>query len=169
MSTATISENPTLSLLAISKRFGATKALDQVDLVLRRGEVVALLGANGAGKSTLAKIASGVSEPDQGQIFLNGRPARFLSPRSARENGVITVHQATDQLGVAGVSIAQNLILDELCGRTFPVFVGNVMHVNYPTMPQIETGSFNRTHIYSDYRSYANSYASSNRLEYTVS
>jgi simple sugar transport system ATP-binding protein len=125
MSTATISENPTLSLLAISKRFGATKALDQVDLVLRRGEVVALLGANGAGKSTLAKIASGVSEPDQGQIFLNGRPARFLSPRSARENGVITVHQATDQLGVAGVSIAQNLILDELCGRTFPAFVGN--------------------------------------------
>lgn len=117
-------ESPALSLLAMSKSFGPTKALQNVDLLLRRGEVVALLGANGAGKSTLAKIASGVVEPDHGQISINGRPVRFSSPRSARESGVVTVHQATDQLGVAGISVAQNLVLDELCGGSFSTFAG---------------------------------------------
>src|ERR1700734_1370146 len=117
-------ESPALSLLAMSKSFGPTKALQNVDLLLRRGEVVALLGANGAGKSTLAKIASGVVEPDHGQISINGRPVRFSSPRSARESGVVTVHQATDQLGVAGISVAQNLVLDEFCGGSFSTFAG---------------------------------------------
>src|ERR1700723_553752 len=70
-------ESPALSLLSMSKSFGPTKALQNVDLLLRPGEVVALLGANGAGKSTLAKIASGVVEPDHGQISINGRPVRF--------------------------------------------------------------------------------------------
>ena len=93
----------------MSKSFGPTKALQTVDLVLRRGEVVALLGASGAGKSTLAKIASGVFEPDQGRILINRKAVRFSSPRSARESGVVTVHQATAQLGVAGISVVQNL------------------------------------------------------------
>jgi ABC-type sugar transport system ATPase subunit len=53
-----------IELRGVSKRFGATLALDDVDLAVRRGEVLALLGANGAGKSTLAKIASGVLGPD---------------------------------------------------------------------------------------------------------
>src|SRR3984957_9616855 len=117
-------ESPALSLRSMSKSFGPTRALENVDLLLRRGEVVALLGANGAGKSTLAKIASGVVEPDHGQISINGRPVRFSSPRSARESGVVTVHQATDQLGVAGISVAQNLVLDELCGGSFSTFAG---------------------------------------------
>jgi simple sugar transport system ATP-binding protein len=117
-------DSPALSLLSMSKSFGPTRALENVDLVLRRGEVVALLGANGAGKSTLAKIASGVVEPDHGQMLINGRAVRFSSPRSARENGVVTVHQATDQLGVAGMSVAQNLVLDELCGGSFSAFAG---------------------------------------------
>jgi simple sugar transport system ATP-binding protein len=72
-------ESPALSLLSMSKSFSPTKALQNVDLLLRRGEVVALLGANGAGKSTLAKIASGVVEPDHGQISINGRPVRSFS------------------------------------------------------------------------------------------
>src|SRR3984957_17813511 len=117
-------ESPALSLRSMSKSFGPTRALENVDLLLRRGEVVALLGANGAGKSTLAKIASGVVEPDHGQISINGRPVRFSSPRSARESGVVTVHQATDQLGVAGISVAQNLVLDELCGGSFSTLAG---------------------------------------------
>jgi ABC-type sugar transport system ATPase subunit len=75
-------DSPALSLLSMSKSFGPTRALENVDLVLRRGEVVALLGANGAGKSTLAKIASGVVEPDHGQMLINGRAVRFSSPRA---------------------------------------------------------------------------------------
>jgi simple sugar transport system ATP-binding protein len=70
---------PALSLLSLGKRFGATQALDDVDLSIARGEVVALMGANGAGKSTLAKIATGVIRPDRGRMFVAGR-----QPRPAR-------------------------------------------------------------------------------------
>ena len=57
-----------LRLTNISKAYGAERVLDQVDLSIGRGEVVALMGANGAGKSTLAKIAAGVLKPDKGHI-----------------------------------------------------------------------------------------------------
>ncbi|MGA2795272.1 MAG: ATP-binding cassette domain-containing protein [Roseiarcus sp.] len=105
-----------LELHAVSKRFGATLALDAVDLVVARGEVVALLGANGAGKSTLAKIASGVIEPDSGSVKIAGQAVRLASPSAAREAGVVIVHQRTDQLGAAGLTVAENLVLDGLCG-----------------------------------------------------
>lgn len=108
-----------LTLRQISKRFGPTLALSDADLTIGKGEVVALLGANGAGKSTLAKIASGVYRPDAGSIEAGGRTVRFASPRDAREAGIVTVHQAIDQLGVVGISVAENLVLDELCGGGF--------------------------------------------------
>src|SRR5215475_16021272 len=62
-----------LAMRNISKRFGGTLALDNVDLTLRRGEVLALLGENGAGKSTLIKILAGVHQPDGGEILFAGR------------------------------------------------------------------------------------------------
>jgi len=113
-----------LALEGIAKSFGATHAIERVSLAVRKGEALALMGANGAGKSTLAKIASGALQPDAGQILLDGRAVRFLSPRSARENGVVTVHQATDQLGVVGISVGENLVLDGICGGTFPMIAG---------------------------------------------
>ena len=97
-------------------RFGATQALDSVHLTVGRGETVALLGANGAGKSTLAKIASGVLQPNSGTIRIDGRAVRLASPREARAAGVVIVHQRTDQLGAPGLSVAENLVLDGLCG-----------------------------------------------------
>jgi simple sugar transport system ATP-binding protein len=103
-------------LRCISKRFGATQALNDVDLEIGRGEVVALMGANGAGKSTLAKIAAGVIQPDGGRIEVAGRQTRIASPQAARRAGIVVVHQSTDQLGVPGLSVAENLILDQLCG-----------------------------------------------------
>jgi simple sugar transport system ATP-binding protein len=105
-----------LSLLSVSKRFGATQALEDVDLAIGRGEVVALMGANGAGKSTLAKIAAGVSRPDSGRIIVSGRELRLASPRAAHAAGIVVVHQSTDQLGVPGLTVAENLVLDALCG-----------------------------------------------------
>jgi simple sugar transport system ATP-binding protein len=107
---------PALSLISVSKQFGATQALENVDLSVGRGEVVALMGANGAGKSTLAKIAAGVTRPDTGSILVSGSELRFGSPRSARTAGIVIVHQSTDQLGVPGLSVAENLVLDTLCG-----------------------------------------------------
>ena len=65
--------SPVLTVSAVAKRFGATVALDRVDLSIGAGEIVALMGANGAGKSTLVKILSGVYRADAGSLSLAGR------------------------------------------------------------------------------------------------
>jgi simple sugar transport system ATP-binding protein len=83
-----------------------------------------LMGANGAGKSTLAKIASGVIRPDEGRVFVAGNEIKLSSPQAARKEGIVIVHQSTDQLGVPGLSIAENLLLDELCDGSFGAFAG---------------------------------------------
>jgi simple sugar transport system ATP-binding protein len=104
-----------LQLADISKSYGTTRVVSEVDLSIDRGEVVALMGANGAGKSTLAKIASGVVQPDSGHILVDGRRVKLAGPQDARSHGIFIVHQSTDQLGVPGLSVAENLVLDELC------------------------------------------------------
>jgi simple sugar transport system ATP-binding protein len=114
---------PALSLVSLSKRFGATQALDDVKLAVGRGEAVALMGANGAGKSTLAKIASGALRPDGGRILISGREISLPSPQAARAAGIVVVHQSTHQLGVPGLSVAENLLLDRLCGGGMGVLV----------------------------------------------
>jgi ribose transport system ATP-binding protein len=68
------SREPVLSFRGVDKTFGATKAVNEVDLDIHGGEVVALLGENGAGKSTLIKILAGIHRPDRGEIRLGGRP-----------------------------------------------------------------------------------------------
>ena len=86
-------ETPILEVRNVTKRFGATLALDNVSLELRRGEVLALLGDNGAGKSTLIKCLSGVYQPDEGQVLLEGEEVTINSPMGARDLGVETVYQ----------------------------------------------------------------------------
>jgi simple sugar transport system ATP-binding protein len=89
----------------ISKSFGAIKSLDRVNLVLRKGEVLGLVGDNGAGKSTLSKILSGAVIPDSGRIVLDGREVRFASPGDARREQVEMVYQdlsLCDTIDVAG-------------------------------------------------------------------
>ena len=84
---------PALRVRGAVKRFGAVVALDGVDLEVRRGEVLALLGDNGAGKSTLIKCLSGVHRLDSGTIEMDGRPVAVHSPADARALGVETVYQ----------------------------------------------------------------------------
>jgi len=105
-----------ISATRITKSFGPTRALVDADLVLKRGEVVALMGANGAGKSTLVKILSGSLQPDSGHVEIDGRALALPSPHAAKAAGIATVHQATDQAGAPGLTVAENLLLDELCG-----------------------------------------------------
>src|SRR6266851_8375072 len=88
-----VSEQLALEIRGMSKRFDATQALDHVSMSLYAGEVHTLLGENGAGKSTLIKIMTGVYQPDEGEIWLDGRPVRFASPRSALAAGISVVHQ----------------------------------------------------------------------------
>lgn len=82
-----------LTVRAIGKRFGAVKALTDVDFWVNEGEVVALIGDNGAGKSTLVKLLSGVYTPDSGVIEYDGEPVEIHSPADAQELGIATVFQ----------------------------------------------------------------------------
>ncbi len=84
---------PALSLCGISKRFGATTALQEVDFSIRPGEIHALLGENGAGKSTLMHLGFGMLAPDAGTIRVAGEVVRLRSPRDARRYRIGMVHQ----------------------------------------------------------------------------
>lgn len=99
-----------LELNDISMRFGATRALDGVDLTVRHGEVHALLGENGSGKSTLIKILAGVYEPEPGgSLTVDGRPAPLPMPAGAfHDFGLSFVHQ---DLGLARpLTVLENLV-----------------------------------------------------------
>jgi ribose transport system ATP-binding protein len=82
-----------LNMSSIRKSFGATQALDGVDLTINEGEVHALIGENGAGKSTLMKIISGAIKPDSGMMHFNGQPYQPIDPRWARRSGVAMIYQ----------------------------------------------------------------------------
>jgi ABC-type sugar transport system ATPase subunit len=84
---------PALAITGATKRFGAVVALDNVDLHVQHGEVLALLGDNGAGKSTLIKCMSGVHRLDAGTMQMDGRPVEIDSPATARALGIETVYQ----------------------------------------------------------------------------
>ena len=84
---------PLLEADAVGKYFGSVRALHDVSLSVRAGQVTCVLGDNGAGKSTLIKILSGVFPPDAGQVRVNGEAVRFHSPRDARAAGIATVFQ----------------------------------------------------------------------------
>jgi D-xylose transport system ATP-binding protein len=84
---------PVLSVRDATKRFGSVLALDGVDLEVRRGEILALLGDNGAGKSTLIKCISGLHHLDSGSIHLDGLETEIRSPADARFAGIETVYQ----------------------------------------------------------------------------
>lgn len=98
-----------MSARGLRKRYGNVTALDDADFELRRGEILAVIGDNGAGKSTLIKILSGAEQPDDGEMQLDGAPARFDSPAAAHAAGVETVYQ---NLALSpALSIADNLFL----------------------------------------------------------
>jgi len=82
-----------LTMRGIGKRFGAVKALTDVDFSVNEGEVVALVGDNGAGKSTLVKVLSGVHPPDSGSIEFDGEEVAIGSPADAQQLGIETIFQ----------------------------------------------------------------------------
>ncbi len=98
-----------LETRGITKRFGALIANDQIDLTVKPGEVLSLLGENGAGKTTLMNILYGLLRPDEGQILVGGRPVEFRSPRQAIDLGVGMVHQHF--MLIPAFSVAENVVL----------------------------------------------------------
>jgi simple sugar transport system ATP-binding protein len=93
----------------VAKRFGPVTALRDINLHLRKGEVLGLLGDNGAGKSTLMKIICGFQKPDEGQMFLRGEPYEPHSVDHARKLGIDTVYQ--DLALIDELSVFHNMFL----------------------------------------------------------
>jgi len=98
-----------IEVLSISKSFGNVRAVQDISLSVRGGEVMCLLGDNGAGKSTLIKMLSGVHQPDTGQYLVDGSEVRFTSPRDALAMGIATVYQ--DLAMIPLLSVSRNFFL----------------------------------------------------------
>jgi simple sugar transport system ATP-binding protein len=113
-------DTPLVELKSVSKYFGTVVALKDVSFDVRPGEVHCLLGDNGAGKSTLIKTLSGVHQPDEGDILVEGKPVRFGSPKDTLDNGVATVYQ--DLALVPLMSVARNFFLGREPTRKFGPF-----------------------------------------------
>ncbi|MEX0367076.1 MAG: ATP-binding cassette domain-containing protein [Ruegeria sp.] len=84
---------PLVKMRGITKRFGGVVALQDVDLDAYAGEVLAIVGDNGAGKSTLIKVLTGVYQPTEGEMFLDGAPIQFSSHADAIQLGIDAVYQ----------------------------------------------------------------------------
>src|SRR5664279_2231043 len=100
---------PVLEARGISKEFPGVKALDDVSLSVRPGEVHALVGENGAGKSTLIKVLTGVYQQDAGQLLHHGQAVNFRTPGAAQAAGISAIYQEVNL--VPTQSAARNLYL----------------------------------------------------------
>ncbi|MBI6560971.1 sugar ABC transporter ATP-binding protein [Pseudomonas syringae] len=96
-----------LEISHVTKGFPGVVALNDVQLRVRPGSVLALMGENGAGKSTLMKIIAGIYQPDAGEIRLRGKPVRFETPLSALQAGIAMIHQELNLMPF--MSIAENI------------------------------------------------------------
>lgn len=103
-----------LELKGVSKSFPGVKALDNVQLFLRPGSVLALMGENGAGKSTLMKCLFGIYHMDDGEIYIDGEKVEIKDPDDAMEKGIAMVHQELQP--VPARSIAENMYLGRFPG-----------------------------------------------------
>lgn len=102
-------EELVIEMRNITKAFGAFKANDNINLRVKKGEIHALLGENGAGKSTLMNILSGLLQPTEGQIFMNGKKVEITSPTKANQLGIGMVHQHF--MLVDAFTVTDNIIL----------------------------------------------------------
>lgn len=98
-----------LEMKGISKSFPGVKALDNVNLNIYQGKVMAVLGENGAGKSTLMKILSGVYQRSSGEILFGGKPVEFQNTRDSQDCGIAIIHQELNL--IPELSIGENIFL----------------------------------------------------------
>jgi simple sugar transport system ATP-binding protein len=99
----------------MTKRFPGVLANDHVSFEAAPGEVHALLGENGAGKTTLCNLLMGLYRPDEGKLFIGGKPARFRSPKDAQDAGIFMVHQHLRL--VESMTVAENVVLGAAAPR----------------------------------------------------
>src|SRR3954447_19085102 len=104
-----MTDSPLLEVRGVSKAFGSVQALSDVDLEVRRGEVMALVGDNGAGKSTLIKSIAGIHSIDSGQIIFEGQEVHISGPKDAAKLGIEVVYQ--DLALADNLDVVQNMFL----------------------------------------------------------
>ena len=101
-----------LEVKGISKSFGGVRALQNVDLKIESGEIYCLMGENGSGKSTLIKIISGVYTPDEGEMILNGKHYRKITPAESIREGIQIIYQ--DFSVFPNLSVSENIALSAM-------------------------------------------------------
>jgi rhamnose transport system ATP-binding protein len=102
---------PVLSLKSVTKRFGATLALDAMSLDLFPGEVHAIVGENGAGKSTMIKTMTGIHRPTSGHVEIDGAPVTLTGPQGARDLGVTAMYQ--EPMVFPDLDVAENIFISK--------------------------------------------------------
>jgi ribose transport system ATP-binding protein len=100
---------PLFRMEGVSKRYGGVNALTKADLAVEAGRIHGVLGENGAGKSTLMKIMTGVVQPDEGRMVLDGKPVSFASPAAANAAGIVCIFQELSL--VPDLSVADNICI----------------------------------------------------------
>lgn len=121
----------------VTKTFsnGKVVAVNKVDFYVKQNEVVGLLGDNGAGKSTLIKLLNGFHIPDGGQVYFDGKPVHFRSPKDARDTGIETAYQNLALVNL--MTISRNFFL----GRELEKKVGPFLFLDTQKMDQIAAKS----------------------------
>lgn len=115
-----------IKLNNISKRFGDSAVLNNINLTVEKGEVCCILGKNGAGKSTLMKILYGIYSPDNGDIFFEGEKVSINSPQKAQKLGIRMIFQESELL--PGLTVSQNIFLkNELWYKYLPAINQSLM------------------------------------------
>src|SRR3954463_10893302 len=100
---------PLLRMEGVSKRYGGVRALENAELTVYPGRIHAVLGENGAGKSTLIKVMSGVVQPDEGRMTLEGSEVRFPDPAAANAAGIVCIFQELSL--IPDLSVADNVVI----------------------------------------------------------
>jgi simple sugar transport system ATP-binding protein len=116
---ATAATPPALQTRSLCKSYGGVRALIDVSIELKHGEVLGLLGDNGAGKTTFVNCVSGMVQPDSGEIFVEGKPVQIASSQAARELGIETVYQ--DLSLVETLDVSTNLFMNREIVRRTPI------------------------------------------------
>jgi len=136
--------DPFISLRGVGKHFGGVHALQEVDLDIHPGQVLALLGDNGAGKTTLVKLLAGVYRPSSGQILCRGQAVDIHSPKDAHMLGIETVFQ--DLAMVPNLGVTENFFIGrEVCTTIIPRLL---RWMNSRHMAQEARASLDRLHIH---------------------
>ena len=134
-----------LAIEHVSKSFPSVRALDNISIHVRAGEIHALMGENGAGKSTLIKIVTGVHKPDSGRLLLDGREAQFASPRDALAAAIGAVHQERNL--IPRFSVGENILLEHLPTRNGMVDYSEVHKRARAVLEQLDRGIDTRAEV----------------------